>query len=103
MAKGKTKVSAETAEKIPNEPLPNLEVLQQEMDKLVAENKFLRGKLNEAAKQMEFLSVGEVHKRLEWLWKVISLEGSNDVFGNEFLDYCIKDFKDIMTPQEHAE
>lgn len=97
MAKEKT---VKTADGKALEPqLPNLEAVQQEMDKLVAENKYLRGKLNEAAEQMRFMSLGEVHKRLEWLWKVITLEGGEDTFGVEFINYCIEDFKEILTPQ----
>lgn len=77
---------------------PQVEALVKEFNKLDAENKMLKSRLKEAAEQIKFLSMGEVHKKLEWLWKVITLDGGDDIFGDEFLQQCVNEFVEILTP-----
>lgn len=99
MAKEKKEKVVTPAEDAKTEVLdPQVEALVREFNKLDAENKMLKSRLKEAAEQIKFLSMGEVHKKLEWLWKVITLDGSDDIFGDEFLQQCVNEFVEILTP-----
>ena len=76
----------------------DIEAVMKSLSDAQAQAEYFKNKLKGAIEQIQFLSQGEVHKRLDWLWKVITLEGAEDIFGREFYDYCVKDFKEIMTP-----
>lgn len=102
MAKVKSTKNTDTTENV-NPQVPNVEQLMNALNQLQNENKFLREKLNEASEQIKFMMSGEVHKKLEWLWKVITTSGTNDIFGNEFIDKCVGEFKEIMTVEEKSE
>lgn len=100
------KVSEETKTEInqtAQSEKPNVETLMGTIANLQGENKFLKGKLKEASEQIQFLSVGEVHKRLNWLWNVITLKGAEDVFGEDFYAMCVEDFKQIMCPPQEED
>lgn len=99
MAKEKKEKVVTPAEEVNTEKLdPQVEELVRGFNKLDAENKMLKSRLKEAAEQIKFLSMGEVHKKLEWLWKVITLDGGDDIFGDEFLQQCVNEFVEILTP-----
>lgn len=99
MAKEKKEKVVTPAEEVNTEKLdPQVEELVRGFNKLDAENKMLKSRLKEAAEQIKFLSMGEVHKKLEWLWKVITLDGGDDIFGDEFLQQCVNEFMEILTP-----
>lgn len=98
MAKEKEKVVPTTRKK---EPEGNtMEPVMRELSQLRLENASLKSNLQKAASQIEFLVQGEMHKKLDWLWKVITLDGAVDVFGVEFFKTCVEEFKGIMTPPE---
>lgn len=104
MAKEKKEKVVTPAEPAMENIDPQIEGLVRQMNKLDAENKMLKSRLTDAAEQIRFLSMGEVHKKLDWLWKVITLEGGEDVFGDLFVKQCIDEFVEILTPaQEEKE
>ena len=90
----KEKVDFNTTEKA-----PNVETLMTQLNNLNTQNKMLKDRLNQDIEQIQFLSQNEFHKKLEWLWKVITLEGSADIFSPDFYDTCVAEFMDMMTPQ----
>jgi hypothetical protein len=83
----------------PKEETPNVETLMTQLNNLNAQNKMLKDRLNQAIEQIQFLSQNEFHKKLEWLWKVITLENSVAIFSPDFYDTCVAEFIDMMTPQ----
>lgn len=87
----------------PVQETPNVETLMQEISNLNTQNAMLKSKLNQAVEEIKFLSQGEFHKKLDWLWKVITLEGAAEVFSANFYDHCVKEFVEMMTPEEPAE
>ena len=98
MAKEKEKVVPTTRKK---EPEGNpVEPIMRELSQLRMKKEALENNLRKAASQIEFLVQGEVYKKLDWLWKVITLDGAIDVFGEEFYKTCVEEFKGIMTPPE---
>ncbi len=94
------KVSEEPKNTETQNEQPNVETLMNTLANLQGENKFLKEKLKEASSQIQFLSVGEIHKRLNWLWNIITLKGAVEVFGTEFYNFCVEDFKEIMCPPQ---
>ena len=70
---------------------------------LKAENQYLKNKLNQAAEQIKFMTVGEIYKRIDVLWNIITFRGANEVFGDEFLGECVEDFKEILFPKGDTE
>lgn len=74
-----------------------------QLRQLDAQNKMLKNQLNQAVEEIKFLTQAEFHKKLEWLWKVITLEGSAEVFSPEFYNNCVTEFKEMLTPQAPEE
>lgn len=60
-------------------------------------------KLNEAIDQLEIFRKNEFWMRIEWLWKVITLDGSTEVFSVEFIDRVVKEFETRMYPPKNEE
>jgi len=98
-AKAQTQFTEEELENL----IKNFHYLEGENGRLKDQNQMLKAKLDQAAEQIKFLSMGEVHKKLEWLWKVITLEDNNEIFGEDFVTSCTQEFKDILTPEEEPE
>lgn len=98
MAKEKEEKVIETPKEKKQKVDPQIEALVKQVSTLAAENRMLKNKLNQAAEQMQLITMSEVHKKLEWLWKVITLDGSDDIFGDKFVQYCVDEFVDILTP-----
>jgi len=78
------------------------EELMKELSKLRMENQMLKANLSRASSQIEMLTLDGVHKKLEWLWKVITLEGNFEIFGDEFCETCVNEFKEIMIIPKEA-
>lgn len=78
------------------------EELMKELSKLRMENQMLKANLSRASSEIEMLTLDGVHKKLEWLWKVITLEGNVDIFGDEFCETCVNEFKEIMIIPKEA-
>ena len=74
-----------------------------QLRQLDAQNKALKNQLNQAIEEIKFLTQAEFHKKLEWLWKVITLENSAEVFSQEFYNTCVAEFTEMMTPQAPEE
>ena len=60
-------------------------------------------KLNEAIDQLEMFRKNEFWMRIDWLWKVITLDGNTEVFSEEFIDRVIKEFEVRMYPPKNEE
>lgn len=86
----------------PMEPVEGPKELMREISRLRMENQMLKANLSKASSEIEMLTLDGVHKKLEWLWKVITLEGSTDVFGDEFYQTCVNEFKEIMIVPKEA-
>lgn len=98
MAKEKT-VKLPTAET----HAPDVQTLMEQLSTVSGQNKMLKERLNQAVEQIKYLQEAEVHKRLEWLWRVISFENGCDMFGNEFYNKCLEEFQTILNPGIHEE
>ena len=44
------------------------------------------------------LATAEFQHRLEFLWKVLFTDDSHFVFGDEFVEKCAEEFKEMMFP-----
>ena len=65
---------------------------------LEEQNKHLIEQGRQMLEELKFKNKQELFARLEWLWKVITLEGSEEVFGEAFFKACTEEFKVLMTP-----
>lgn len=74
-----------------------------QLRQLDAQNKALKNQLNQAVEEINLLTQAEFHKKLEWLWRVITLENSAETFSHEFYDKCVAEFIEMMTPQAPEE
>lgn len=74
-----------------------------QLRQLDAQNKALKNQLSQAVEEIKFLTQAEFHKKLEWLWRVITLENSAAVFTPEFYNTCVAEFMEMMTPQAPEE
>lgn len=97
MEKEKTK---KNTVKLPAEGKPNIEGLMQELSRLSKENEMLKNTLNRAASQLESFKQRDLFAKLDWCWRVITLEHAASIFGDDFYDACVNEFKEIMTPEE---
>lgn len=53
----------------------------------------------EAYKDLQLrLATTEFQNRLEFLWKVMFTDYSNQMFGDDFIAKCAEEFKDMMFP-----
>ena len=82
---------------------PDVQTLMEQLSTVSGQNKMLKERLNQAVEQIKYLQEAEVHKRLEWLWRVISFENGYEMFGNEFYDKCLEEFQTILNPGIHEE
>lgn len=98
MAKEKT-VKLPTAETHASD----VQTLMEQLSTVSGQNKMLKERLNQAVEQIKYLQEAEVHKRLEWLWRVISFENGYEMLGNEFYDKCLEEFQTILNPGIHEE
>lgn len=62
------------------------------------ENNDLKRALQEADALIKKYENSDFFARIEWLWRIITLEGSHEVFGEEFYDERVKEFIVLMTP-----
>lgn len=62
------------------------------------ENVDLKRALQEADTLIKKYENSDFFARIEWLWRIITLEGSHEVFGEEFYDERVKEFITLMTP-----
>lgn len=98
--------AVETKEKTPKTPQKlTYEQLEQLASQYYSQCKSLNNaleecekKLTEATNQLEIFRTNEFWMRIEWLWRVITLEGCNEIFSNGFLDKVIKEFETRMYP-----
>ena len=63
-----------------------------------AENQRLRQTCSQMKMQLERFQMQDYYQRLEWLWKVITLEDNTSVFTPEFVQAKVEEFIDLMTP-----
>lgn len=103
MAKERTKKVADaTTEKKKPETNERTKLSYEELEQLAsqqyAEVQRLRKALEEANKRLNAYETNDFLARLDWLWRIITLEGSADVFGDEFYDCRVKEFINLMTP-----
>lgn len=63
-----------------------------------AENQRLRQTCSQMKMQLERFQMQDYYQRLEWLWKVITLENNTGVFTPEFVQAKVDEFIDLMTP-----
>lgn len=55
--------------------------------------------MNEAYKDLQLrLATTEFQHRLEFLWKVMFTDNSYVMFGEEFIEKCAEEFKEMMFP-----
>ena len=67
---------------------------------LTAENNDLKRKLGMAIERINVLETNDFFLRLDWLWKTLTLEGAEKLFGKDFFDARLAEFKQLMTPQQ---
>lgn len=82
---------------------PDVQTLMEQLSSLSGQNKMLKERLNQAVEQIKYLQEAEVHKRLEWLWRVLSFENGYEMFGSEFYNKCLEEFQTILNPGIHEE
>lgn len=63
-----------------------------------AENQRLRQTCSQMKMQLERYQMQDYYQRLEWLWKVITLQDGVAMFGDEFVKAKVAEFVDLMTP-----
>lgn len=90
--------------------VPDMENVMKMVSDLKGENEYLKNvlkdmsaKLNHATEQIKFMTIGEVYKRIDVLWNIITLRGAAEIFGDEFYEECIVDFREIMFPPVEEE
>ena len=49
------------------------------------------------------LAANEFQHRLDFLWRVLFTEGTDQIFGKEFYKKCAEEFKEMMFPPFPAE
>lgn len=76
------------------------EEMAKSMMLLQAENSELKRRLNQAHEQLMAYAQSDFYQRLEWLWRIITLAGAGDEFGNEFYDRVVAEFKELVFPTE---
>lgn len=100
-------MAKEETKKIANGPEPKKKLTYDElmglaakMDREIIE---LRKKLGESQVQLAAYQMEDYWKRLDWLWKVITLDYASSVFGDEFYQQKVDEFVKLMTPVEEKE
>ncbi len=64
---------------------------------LSSENEMLKNRLKQASDQIQMYQRSEFFTRLEWLWRVITWERSEEVFSKDFVADKAEEFKSLMT------
>lgn len=100
MAKEETKKIANGSEPKKKLTYDELMGLAAKMDREIIE---LRKKLGESQVQLAAYQMEDYWKRLDWLWKVITLDYASSVFGDEFYQQKVDEFVKLMTPVEEKE
>lgn len=77
---------------------PDVETLMHSLAKVSAENETLKNSLNRAVAELKQLNRQDLYVKLDWLWKVITLDCNSDIFGEEFVTAKVEEFKFLMTP-----
>lgn len=103
MARTKKEPVQTTEEKTLEQGTPSVETLMQELSSLAHENETLKAKLKMAVAELKKCDRQDLYVKLEWLWKVITLDYNADVFGSDFVDERVEEFKTLMTPKEIEE
>lgn len=83
--------------------VPNVEELVKTVSDLSNENRYLRKNLAQAIEQIKFMNVGEIYKRIDVLWNIITNEESHKFFSKEFIHKCTADLEEIMFPPVETE
>lgn len=94
--KGTEKLSYEQLEQLASQYYAQSKRLNEALNEV-------QNKLLEATTQLEMFQKNEFWMRIDWLWRVITLEGSNEVFTNEFLEKVTKEFMARMYPPKPTE
>lgn len=106
MAKEKT--TAQTAPRTkkggePEQKKLSYEELEKIASQCYAENEHLKKTVSELNRRLQGYETSDFYARLDWLWRVITLEGSEEVFGEEFFDKTVDEFKVLMTPPQQPQ
>lgn len=106
MAKEKTTAQTAPRTKKGGEPeqkkLP-YEELEKIASQCYAENERLKKTIQEMSRRLQGYETSDFYARLDWLWRVITLEGSDEVFGEEFYAKTVNEFKLLMTPPQQPQ
>ena len=57
-----------------------------------------QNKLNEAISQIEMYQKNEYWMRIDLLWKILTLEGNEEVFSRDFVEQVSKEFASRVFP-----
>lgn len=77
----------------------NLMVALNQANGRIKQMQLQMGQMSEAYKDMQLrLATTEFQHRLDFLWKVLFTDNSYTMFGEEFLEKCAEEFKEMMFP-----
>ena len=77
----------------------NLMVALEQAHTRIKQLQMQMGQMSEAYKDMQLrLATNEFQHRLEFLWKVLFTDGAKTVFGREFIEKCVEEFKEMIFP-----
>ena len=81
---------------------PSVETLMAALDQAngrIRQMQIQMSQMNEACRDMKLrLAANEFQHRLDFLWRVLFTDNSSIIFGDEFLEKCAEEFKDMMFP-----
>lgn len=79
---------------------PPVDVVMMNLKQARAENEQLKIQLMRAGEQFRDMQLrlltNEFQNRLEFLWRVMFTEGTEKLFGKDFINKCAEEFKDMM-------
>lgn len=77
----------------------NLMVALNQANGRIKQMQIQMGQMSEAYKDLQLrLATTEFQHRLEFLWKVMFTDNSYGMFGEEFIEKCAEEFKEMMFP-----
>lgn len=77
----------------------NLMVALSQANGRIKQMQIQMGQMSEAYKDLQLrLATTEFQHRLEFLWKVMFTDNSYVMFGEEFIEKCAEEFKEMMFP-----
>ena len=77
----------------------NLMVALEQAHTRIKQLQMQMAQMSEAYRDMQLrLATNEFQHRLEFLWKVLFIDGAPTVFGKEFIAKCTEEFKEMMFP-----